>query len=218
MPRAYRVAVHLQGVLAVLELVVHPLHARWQLARLPYRHERRAQLQGDRSAEDEAAALDSRDMGYCVVRERRRHRPDRAPEERCVQEDRRDVLENDSGTRKVGHVPDRSTERRLEMRVDQEFVRLPSIRHQRAAISNGAGSISADDSALTRSSATLAPSGPRLSSTRKGSISPGSASTRISTLPSGSFRTHPGSASERAARRVNHRKPTPCTTPVTRTR
>src|SRR5690606_31682023 len=217
--RPKRVAMDLQRVHPILQRVVHPLHQRRKLSRLAHRNEGSPELQRDRGAQYEAATRDPGHVRYSFSGEWLGHRAQRFAEQRRVQKDRRDVLENYPLPGEVGDVPDRTAQLRLELVEGEPRIGARSVhRHSRLAISNGIGSRSAEASASRLTSATAAPSGPLRSSSTSRSTAPSLPSTRTSTLPSASFLTHPASSSRRAARMVNHLKPTPCTTPVTRSR
>ena len=61
MSLADRVAVDLERVLAVLQIVAVTLNLRWQLLRLAHRNETRPEVIRERRPEDESARLDPED-------------------------------------------------------------------------------------------------------------------------------------------------------------
>ena len=97
---------HLERVGAVLEVVRDRRGVPRKLARLARRHETRAQLVGERAAEDEAARLGAHHLGHARVGERIGKRVDRAAEPLGAREQRRDVLEDDAFFGPVGDVTD----------------------------------------------------------------------------------------------------------------
>ena len=109
-----RVAVHLQHVAAVLQLVAVRVGVPRQLARLAHRHEPGAQGEGDRRREDEPARLDTDHLGDRPVRvgpvERRDEQVGGEPERIRVAEQRRDVAEHDARLGEVGDVADEGQE------------------------------------------------------------------------------------------------------------
>jgi hypothetical protein len=94
--------VDLEDVASVLELVAGAPRLPGQLAGLPDRDEAGGQPQREGTAQDEAAALDRHDLVDGEVAAHRGHQIERAPEERLVAQQRRDVLEDDAGLRKSG--------------------------------------------------------------------------------------------------------------------
>src|SRR3982751_958455 len=130
--------------------------------------------------------------------------------ERRLRKERRDVLEDDSRLREVGHVAYRSLDA-----IGETGSRSVIGRHRSTPngfIGSVVGSPCWSSTTLTR-----APDGPvprRLRSWRKEASSP-SAST--STDPSTRLRTQPVRPSALARSRTNQRNPTPCTLPRTTT-
>ena len=106
-----RVAVHLERVGAVLELVAVRVGVPRQLARLAHRHEAGAERERDRRGEDEAARFDADDLGDRVPIERRASSSVAARNAVGVAEQRRDVAEHDARLREVGDVADEGPER-----------------------------------------------------------------------------------------------------------
>src|SRR5439155_25056034 len=101
-----RVAMDLERVDAVLEDVLDRVRLPWQLARLARRYEAGADPLRDGTAEDEAACLRGRDQRYLALARVVGQRVDRMGQGRRVEQERRDVLENDSGLREVRDVAD----------------------------------------------------------------------------------------------------------------
>ena len=101
-----RVAVDLELVGAVLELVLLADDRPRQLARLADRHEPGTQAIGDRRGEDEAARLDADDAVDGDVVEAADEVVDRPTEGGRVAEQRCDVAERDAGLGVVGDVSD----------------------------------------------------------------------------------------------------------------
>ena len=104
--RLHGIAVDLEKVGAVLELVLLPLDLPRQLARLAHRHESGTEPVGDGRGEDEPSGLDAEHPVDPVVGEVVRQRVDRRPERLRVAEERRDVLEGDAWLGEVRDVPD----------------------------------------------------------------------------------------------------------------
>src|SRR5438309_2544277 len=115
-----------ERVPAVLELVLDFDRLPGELAELPHRHEARAELVGERAAEDEAAGLDADDDLDARVLVPRGQMVDDVVEGRRVLEERRDVLEEDALGREVLDVADLRTE--LGDFHDGPYVRRPSAR------------------------------------------------------------------------------------------
>src|SRR5262249_3626929 len=99
-----RVAVHLEAVGAVFERVAHADRRVRKLPDLAYGNEARADPIRDRGAEDEPAALDPDDERDAVPAVRIRERVDRETESLRVAQERRDVVKENAGFRKVRHV------------------------------------------------------------------------------------------------------------------
>ena len=113
-PAVDRVAVHLEAVGAVFEVVGDADRSCRQLAELAHRHEAGADAVGDRRAEDEAAALDADDEVDALAAYGVGQRVDRQLEALGVPQQRGDVVEQDA---RLGEVRDVAN-LRLEWSID----------------------------------------------------------------------------------------------------
>ena len=105
--RRQRVGEHFHGRFAVLQRVGNGVGLPGQLAGLAHRDETHAQLVGQRRAEDEAARVDADHLVHLLPVDCGDHTIDREIEQCWISENWSDVLENDAGLGKVGHVADR---------------------------------------------------------------------------------------------------------------
>src|SRR5215210_5713089 len=121
--RVDRVAMNLELVGAVLELVLLTRHRPRQLARLPNRNETRTQAICDRGGEDEAPRLDADNAVDGDVVEPTHQVVDRTAEGGRVTEQGRDVAKRDAG---VGIVGDRANVLTNPTRIAGHGTRLPT--------------------------------------------------------------------------------------------
>ncbi len=94
----------LQGVDPVFEIVFLPRSLPGQLARFSEWDHSSAELKRQRATEDEPARLDGSHMGHAPIREGVRHRFNGLPEAQRITEQRSDVLKENPGLGKVGHL------------------------------------------------------------------------------------------------------------------
>src|SRR5581483_6546737 len=178
---AHGVGVHLEGIAAVLEVVGRAHRGRRQLARLAHGRKPGADAIRNGGAEDEAAALDADNELDALIAERQHQRVDRKAKSLAILEERRDVVEEDAGFRKIGNV--------ANLRFQLVHV---SIHLTLKPVSRPVGIVSS-----TSTSSTRAPGGPWRTACSKRSIASASPSASASTRPSGRLRTQPWSPSRR---------------------
>src|SRR5581483_2459960 len=134
-----------------------------------------------------------------LVLKRQRHAVEGRPKADRILQERRDVVEEDARLREIGDVPDAPLQ---VVHVEPGHRMLnPVVRHVGGASS-------------TRMSVTCACGGPCPIFRSNRSTASASPSAKISTRPSGRFRTHPCSPSRAAASSAKNRKPTPWTRPL----
>src|SRR5947209_5721981 len=97
------VAVNLQNVLSVFEIVRDARHFGRQLLRFAHRHEARAERVGKRGREDKTARLDAEHNINALALEGLRQRVNGQAQTLRVLQQRRDVVEVDARLRKVRH-------------------------------------------------------------------------------------------------------------------
>src|SRR5581483_11038658 len=106
LPFGNRIVVHLERIGPVLERVAGLHRFRRQLARLADGRKTRVDAIRDRGAENEAAAFDADDDVDALIDVGQREAVDRGAEADLVLQQRRDVVKQDAGLRKVRYVAD----------------------------------------------------------------------------------------------------------------
>lgn len=98
-----RIHVQLEVILSVLQRVLSSDRRPGELAELPDGNEPATELERQWRGEDEAAGLDPDDPVDAAIAEELHEVIDHAPERTRLQEERRDVAEDDSRRGEVGH-------------------------------------------------------------------------------------------------------------------